>query len=70
MLQRIVLLGIKERRGPWSYEDLMPHCRGMPVRGVRCGWVKGWAREHPHRSRGRGNGIGVFWLETRKEDNI
>jgi hypothetical protein len=34
----------------------MPQCRGMP------GWEdgSGWVREHPHRGRGRGDGIGDF----------
>jgi hypothetical protein len=31
--------------------------------------VAGWVGEHPHRSRGRWNGIRSFW-GTRKGDNI
>ena len=29
-----------------------------------------WVGEHPHRSRGRWDGIGSFLRETRKGDNI
>jgi hypothetical protein len=34
--------------------------------------VVGWVEEHPHRSRGRADGIGGFWGrgETGKGDNI
>jgi hypothetical protein len=34
----------------------MPQCRGMPEQENRSGWV----REHPHRGKRRGNGIGGF----------
>jgi hypothetical protein len=30
MQQRMALLVINGRRGPWSHEGLMPQCRGMP----------------------------------------
>jgi hypothetical protein len=46
---------INGRRGPWSYEDLMPQCRGMPGWGEGSGLVG----EHP-KSRGRGDEIGDF----------
>jgi hypothetical protein len=35
--QRIALSGINGRRGPWSWEGLMPQCRGMPGQGGRSG---------------------------------
>ena len=44
------------RRAPWSCEGWMSQCRGMPGQGGRSGWVG----EHPHRSMGRGDGIGGF----------
>jgi hypothetical protein len=55
MWQRMALLDIN-RRGPWSYEGLIPQCRGMPGWGIRSGWVG----EHCHRSRGREHGTGGF----------
>ena len=36
----------------------MPQCRGIEGREVGVG---GWVEEHPHRSRGREDGIGCFW---------
>jgi hypothetical protein len=33
------LISITRRRGPWSYEGLMPQCRGMPGRRGGSGWV-------------------------------
>ena len=36
----------------------MPQCRG--IEGGEVG-VGGWVEEHPHRSRGREDGIGGFW---------
>jgi hypothetical protein len=39
-------------------------CRGMPGQEVRSGWVGGWVREHPHRDRGRRDGIGGSEGET------
>jgi hypothetical protein len=69
MQQRMTLSGINGRRGPWSYEGMMPQFRGMPGQGGGSGWVG----EHPHRSRGRGDGIeSLGWGggEARKEDNI
>ena len=35
----------------------MPQCRGIKGREVGVG---GWVEEHPHRSRGREDGMGVF----------
>jgi hypothetical protein len=32
--------------------------------------VDGWVREHPHRSRGRKEGIGDFWRGNQEWDNI
>ena len=48
---------INGRRDPWSCEGLMPQSRGIQGQGGRSGWVG----EHPHRSRGMGNGIRGFW---------
>ena len=36
----------------------MPQCRGIEGREAGVG---GWVEEHPHRSRGRRDGIGDFW---------
>jgi hypothetical protein len=36
----------------------MPQCRGIEGREVGVG---GWVEEHPHRSRGREDGIGGLW---------
>ena len=43
------LLDINGRRGLWSCEDSMPHCRGMSGPGNGSGWVgqqgkRGWDR--------------------------
>jgi hypothetical protein len=46
-VQKMALLGINERRGPWSCEGLMPQCTGMCtqcghyVRAGRQEWVGG-----------------------------
>jgi hypothetical protein len=48
MWQRMTLLDISGRSGPWSCWGLMPQCRGMPRWEGRSGWVGG---EHPHRGR-------------------
>jgi len=48
-------LGISGRRGPWSCQDSMPQCKGMSGQGGGRVWMGGWVREHPHRSRGRGD---------------
>jgi hypothetical protein len=37
-------LVIDGKRGPWSYEGSMPHCRGIPGTGVG-GFIRGWRRE-------------------------
>jgi hypothetical protein len=44
----------------------MPQCRGMPGQEDGSGWVG----EHPHRGRGKGDGMGVFKGETWKGENI
>jgi hypothetical protein len=53
MWQRMALLDISGRRGPWATGCLMPQCRGTPGREDRSG--VGWVGEHPHRGRGRGD---------------
>jgi hypothetical protein len=60
--QRMALLGISGKIGPWS---LILQCRGIRRWGGRSEWV----REHPHRSRGRGDEIGVTG-GTEKGNNI
>jgi hypothetical protein len=50
---------INRRRGPWSCNGSMPHCRGMP--GPRRG--SGWVGEQGEGGEDRGR-------ETRKGDNI
>jgi hypothetical protein len=52
MQQRMALLEINERRGPWSYGGSMPQCRGMSGQGNRSGWVT--------EQRTRGKEIGGF----------
>jgi hypothetical protein len=58
-----------ERRGPWSYEDI-----DAPVQGnQRWGGGRGgggWVEEHPHRSRGTGDGIGDFQEEGKPGKGI
>jgi hypothetical protein len=44
----------------------MTQCRGMPGLEGRSGR---WVEEHPHRTRGRGDGIRSF-VGTGKGDNI
>jgi hypothetical protein len=39
MLQKMALLDINGRRGPWSCEGSMPQCRGMAGQGSRTVWV-------------------------------
>jgi len=36
----------------------MSQCRGIKVKEAGVG---GWMEEHPHRSRGRGDWMGVSW---------
>ena len=58
---------INGRRGPWSYEgSIDAQCRGIEGGDVGVG---GWVGEHPHRSRGREDGIGGFqeWGKPGKE---
>jgi hypothetical protein len=43
--------------GPMKARE-MPQCKG--IEGGEVG-VGGWVVEHPHRSRGREEGIGSFW---------
>lgn len=57
----MVLLDINRRRGFWSYEGMMPYCRGMPGQGSESGWVG---------DQKKGDGIGVFGGEMGKGDNI
>ena len=54
-------MDITRRRGSWSYEGLMPYCRGMPGQGSESGWVG---------DQKKGDGIGVFGGEMGKGDNI
>jgi hypothetical protein len=54
MWQRMALLDICGRRGPWAWGCLMLQGRGMSGREDGSGWVG----EHPHR--GRGGGMGWF----------
>jgi hypothetical protein len=56
----MALSGINGKRGPWSYEGLMPYCRECQCGEVGVG---GWVSEHPHRRGGwggEGDGIGSF----------
>ena len=55
----MVLLDINRRRGFWSYEGMMPYCRGMPGQGSRSGWVG---------DQKKGDGIAVFGGEMGKGD--
>jgi hypothetical protein len=55
----------KQSLGPWVWVCSMPKYRGKANLEGRRGWVG----EHPHRTSGRGGGIGGFWrrdLERRK----
>jgi hypothetical protein len=65
----MALSGINGRKGPWFCEGLMNPCRGIEGREAGVG---GWVEEHPHRSRGRGYGVGGLpgGGETGKGDNI
>jgi hypothetical protein len=58
---------INGRRGPWSCEDSIPLCRGMPGPGSQeagvGGLVSSWGW-------GVGEEIGGFEGETKKGDNI
>jgi hypothetical protein len=51
----MAFLDINGRRGPWSCEDLIPQCKGMPGQGGGSGWVDKW-----------GNTL----IEAGKEDEI
>jgi hypothetical protein len=65
MWQKMGLLDISGRNGPWAWGCSMPQCRGMPGQEDGSGWVG----EHTHRGRGRRDSIGGFWrgdLESRK----
>jgi len=44
-------------------EGWICQCRGMSGQGGNKG-VGGWVEEHPHRRRGRGDGIGGLWMEN------
>jgi hypothetical protein len=39
MYQKMALLDINKRRGPWFCEVLVSQCRGMPGKGSRSRWV-------------------------------
>ena len=65
MQQRMALYGISGRRGP--VKARFPSVGEYQGREVGVG---GWVREHPHRSRGRGNGIGGGWRGNQDRDNI
>jgi hypothetical protein len=39
--QRMALMNISGRRGPWAWGDLMPQCRGLPGQEDRSG-MGGW----------------------------
>jgi len=56
------LLNINEKSGPCSWESLMPQCKEIPAQVGGSGCVC----EHPHRSRGREDGIGVFQRGNRE----
>jgi hypothetical protein len=45
----------------------MAQCRGIEGREVEVG---GWVEEHPHRSREREYGIGIFWESRKPEKRI
>jgi hypothetical protein len=55
----MALLDINGKRGPWSSEDSMPQCRGMPEQGSRSGWVGEQGR--------MGDSIGGFWRENQEK---
>ena len=57
----MVLLDINQRRASWSYEGMMPYCRGMPGQVSESGWVG---------DQKKGDGIEVFGGEMKKGDNI
>ena len=48
--------------GPWFYEGLLPQSRGSK------GGVGKWVGEHPHRSRVKGDGIGVLQRRNRERE--
>jgi hypothetical protein len=57
------LVWLSGRRGLWSCDGSMPQCR--EIEGGEVG-VGGWVEEHPHRSRGREDGIGGFQGRNQK----
>ena len=60
------LLGINGGRSPWSCGGLMSQCR----RGAEGVGPETCVGEHPRRSIGNGEGMGVCGGETRNGDNI
>lgn len=58
------LVDITGRRGPRSWEGLMSQCRAMTGLGVGNGWVG----EHPHRSRGSEDRIGIKKISKKNVD--
>jgi hypothetical protein len=59
MYQRIALLSINGRKGPWACEGSMLQCRWMSAWGGA--GVGGWVEEQPYWSRGWEDEIGDFW---------
>jgi hypothetical protein len=57
MYQRMDLLDINGRRGPWSFEGSMPQCRGMPQWGRQ--WVGSWGNTITEAGE-EGMGYGVY----------
>ena len=45
MWQRMALLSISGRRGPWAWVCSMPQCRVIPGQEDGSGWVDGWEKK-------------------------
>jgi hypothetical protein len=56
MWQRMALLVISGRRGPWPWGCSMPQSRGMTGQGNKNGWMSGGAFSQRQGKRGRGKG--------------
>jgi hypothetical protein len=72
MQQRMALLNLKERRGPWSFEGKFDiPMQGNARLGKREG-LGGWlgVREHSYRSRVRGDEIGGFLKGNQERGSI
>jgi hypothetical protein len=59
------LVGHQWEERPLGLRVFIPQCRVMP--GGKAG-VGGWVGEHPHKDRGRGNGIGGFQRGDRERE--